>query len=119
MPINNDLDSLTPEIVRAQLYRLLQSSDFRAPARLKNLLAYLVEETLRGRAGNIKAYSIALEVFGRNEKFNPNVDPIVRVEAGKLRRQIELYYLLNPGDDVHISIPRGGYVPVFTLTGPA
>lgn len=100
-------------MVRAQLYHLLQSSDLHVPPRLKNLLAYLVEETLHGRAGNIKAYNIALEVFGRSERFNPNADPIVRVEAGKLRRQLELYYLLNPDDNVHISIPRGGYVPVF------
>lgn len=110
---SNDRDFPAPEMVRGQLHRLLQSSDFQASARLKNLLAYLVEETLHGRAGNIKAYSIALEVFGRGENFNANTDPIVRVEAGKLRRQLELYYLLNPDDQVRISIPLGGYVPVF------
>ena len=102
-------------MTREQLYRLLQSADLRVSTRLKNLLAYLVEETLQGRAGNIKAYSIALEVFGRNERFNPNLDPIVRVEAGKLRRQLELYYLLNPNDAVRILIPRGSYIPVFKV----
>ena len=112
-PANNEHDFPAPETVREQLYRLLQSPDFQAPARLKNLLAYLVEETLHGRAGNIKAYSIALEVFGRGESFNANTDPIVRVEAGKLRRQLELYYLLNPNDPVRILIPLGSYVPVF------
>ena len=112
-PAGDSHSSPVPEMVREQLYRLLQSSDFQAPARLKNLLAYLVEETLHGRAGNIKAYSIALEVFGRGESFNPNTDPIVRVEAGKLRRRLELYYLLNPNDPVRISIPLGSYVPTF------
>ena len=117
VPVNVAPQEFSHEMVREQLNHLLQSSDLRVPPRLKNLLAYLVEETLHGRAGNIKAYNIALEVFGRGERFNPNVDPIVRVEAGKLRRQLELYYILNPNDAVHISIPRGGYVPVFERPG--
>lgn len=109
--------ALSSDAVREQLHCLLQSQDLHVSPRLKSLLVYLVEETLNGRAGNIKAYTIAVEALGRNENFNPNLDPIVRVEAGKLRRQLELYYLLNPNDPVHIVIPLGGYVPVFNLTG--
>ncbi len=108
--------ALSPDAVREQLQRLLQSSDFNVSPRLKSLLVYLVEETLSGRAGNIKAYTIAVEALGRSENFNPNLDPIVRVEAGKLRRHLELYYLLNPKDPVHIVIPLGGYVPIFDFT---
>lgn len=103
----------TPEMVRNQLARLLASKDFRASRRLKDFLAFIVEETLAGRAGNIKAYNIAVGVFGRSEKFDPILDPIVRVEAGKLRSHLERYYLLHQSDPLHISIPRGSYVPVF------
>lgn len=120
----------TPEMVRDQLARMLASKDFQASKRLKAFLAFTVEETLAGRAGNIKAYNIAVGVFGRSEKFDPILDPIVRVEAGKLRSHLERYYLLHQGDPLHISIPRGSYVPVFrpllaareateTLPGPA
>lgn len=103
----------TPEMVRDQLARLLASKDFQASKRLKDFLAFIVEETLAGRAGNIKAYNIAVGVFGRSEKFDPILDPIVRVEAGKLRSHLERYYLLHQNDPLHISIPRGSYVPVF------
>lgn len=101
------------QIVREQLERLLQSDDFRASPRLRNILAYIVEETLQGRSGDLKAFSIAVDVLGRGEKFDPSTDPIVRVELGKLRRQLELFYILNPASPVRISIPKGGYAPVF------
>ena len=108
---------ISPEVITAQQERLLASSDFQAPPRLKEFLKFIVQETLNGRAGNIKAYNIAVEVFGRSEDFNPVLDPIVRVEAGKLRRQLERYYFLNPDDPIHISIPRGSYVPIFSYQG--
>ena len=103
----------SPQIIREQLERLLQSDDFRASPRLRNILAYIVEETLQGRAGDLKAFSIAVDVLGRDAKFDPSTDPIVRVELGKLRRQLELFYILNPANPIRISIPKGGYVPVF------
>ena len=105
------------DIVVRQLDRLLESSDFQAPSRLKRFLKFVVQETLKGRAGSVKAYSIAVEVFGRGESFDPLLDPIVRVEAGKLRRQLERYYFLNPDEPLCISIPRGSYVPVFSYKG--
>jgi len=53
-------------------------------------------------------------VYGRAETFDPQVDPIVRVEAGRLRRALEHYYLTaGKNDPVHIKIPKGGYVPTF------
>jgi len=58
-----------------------------ATDRLRRLLEYLVTETLDGRGNRIKAYSIATEVFGRPSSFDPK-DPIVRIEAARLRRQI-------------------------------
>lgn len=101
------------EQIRGQLARILQSSDFNASARLKSFFSFVVEETLAGRGDEIKAYTIAISVFGRDSKFDPLLDPIVRVEAGKLRKLLERYYLLNPREEVLISIPLGNYIPLF------
>ena len=114
--MNNTIFSapvISPQLVREQIALLLQSSDFRVSPRIKNILLYIVEETLQGRAGNLKAYSIAMEVLDRDARFDPSTDPIVRVEMGKLRRQLELYYILNPDSPVYIKIPKGSYAPVF------
>jgi TolB-like protein len=104
------------EDIRAQLDRILKSTDFEATARERRFLSYVVEETLNGRASHIKAYSIAVEVFGRDAAFDPQNDPIVRIEAGHLRRSLERYYLTaGQSDRVHLTIPKGGYVPTFAL----
>ncbi|QRM54723.1 hypothetical protein F3Y30_09345 [Sinorhizobium sp. BG8] len=103
--------------VRAQLERILNSRDFNTPSRSRQFLKYIIEETLQGRADRIKAFSIALEVFGRDGSFDAQNDPVVRIEAGRLRRELERYYLLSGSrDPILIGIPRGGYVPQFTWT---
>lgn len=100
--------------VRAQLKRILSSAEFNAPERLRRFLLYVVDETLAGRAQRIKGYSVAVEVFGRPESQDTQNDPVVRIEAGRLRRALERYYLLSGGSDpVLIDIPKGGYVPRF------
>ncbi len=109
---------ITAEQVRLQLDRLLRSPDFAASARLKDFLRYICDETLQGRGDQIKAYSIAVTVFGRSEDFDPMLDPIVRVEAGKLRKFLERYYLIHTNDPVIIQIPIGTYIPVFTPGNP-
>jgi adenylate cyclase len=76
--------------------------------------------TLAGRSDQLKGYTIAQEVFGRGEEFDPALDPIVRIEARRLRRALERYYLVAGGRDaVHIDIPKGRYVPVFRDTAAA
>lgn len=101
---------------RAQLDRILKSTDFEATARERRFLGHVVEETLSGRGSRIKAYSIAVEVFGRDASFDPQTDPIVRIEAGHLRRALERYYFTaGQSDPILITIPKGGYVPVFSL----
>ena len=103
------------EDCRTQLQRILKSSDFDATARERRFLGYVVEETLSGRASRIKAYSIAVEVFGRDASFDPQTDPIVRIEAGHLRRSLERYYLTaGQSDPILITIPKGAYVPTFS-----
>jgi TolB-like protein len=100
--------------VRAQVKRILSSAEFDVPERLRRFLLYVVDETLAGRAQRIKGYSVAVEVFGRPENQETQNDPVVRIEAGRLRRALERYYLLvGSSDPVLIDIPKGGYVPRF------
>ncbi len=107
--------------IGAQMARVLSSKDFDASDRNRRFLEYVVQEAMAGRADRIKAYSIATTVFGRNEDFDPQQDAIVRIEAGRLRRSLDRYYLTSGrNDEVRISIPVGAYVPVFLrYSGPA
>jgi TolB-like protein len=101
--------------VREELERILASRDFVASDRLKGFLRFVVEEVLAGRSDRLKAYTVALEVFGRDPAFDPQSDPVVRIEAGKLRRRLDLYYLGGGrADPVRIGIPKGSYVPTFS-----
>lgn len=111
-----------PEAITAQLKRILESDEFRASDKQRKFLSFVVDETLKDRASQMKGYTIAVSVYGRPEGFDPQVDPIVRVEAGRLRRALEHYYLTDgTNDPVHINIPKGGYVPTFNtvLGAPA
>ena len=110
--------SLGPDAIRAALERVLASADFDASERNRNFLRHVVEETLAGRAERIKAYNIATTVFGRDDRFDPQLDSIVRIEAGRLRRSLERYYLTSGRDDpVRIGVPKGSYVPTFEERG--
>jgi adenylate cyclase len=76
-------------------------------------LKYVIDEVLEGRSNRIKPYSVAVEVFKRAEGFTQD-DPVVRIEAGRLRRSLERYYLVaGKHDPIRITIPKGGYVPQF------
>ena len=98
-----------------QLHRILDSPDFNGTSQQRDFLTYVVSETLAGNSQNIKGYTIATQVFGRNEDFDQAIDPIVSIQANKLRRAMERYYLLAGREDkVLIEIPRGTYIPVFT-----
>lgn len=102
----------------AQVERIIRSPEFDATEREGRFLRYVVSETLAGNASRIKAYSIAVAVLGRKETFDPQTDPIVRIEAGRLRRALERYYLTaGASDPLVITIPKGHYVPVFSLRG--
>jgi adenylate cyclase len=106
-----------PDAVRLQLERILQSAEFRGSDKQRKFLSFVVEETLAGRASQLKGYTIALAVYGRKEGFDPQVDPIVRVEAGRLRRALEHYYLTaGKNDPVRINIPKGSYASTFQIS---
>ncbi|ASY71574.1 integral membrane protein [Sinorhizobium fredii] len=112
--------SVTPALpseaeIRAELDRIQSSPEFNVPERARKFLVYVVEEAVADRADRIKAYSIAMEVFGRDASFDAQTDPVVRIEAGRLRRALERYYFTaGENDPLVVTIPKGAYVPVFT-----
>ena len=100
--------------VRVAVERMVKSDVFARSPQLGAFLRFVVEAVLRGKGDRIKAYTIGIEVLRRDVKFDPQIDPIVRVEATRLRRAIERYYG-GPGvdDPVIVDLPRGSYVPTF------
>ena len=109
------------DAVSGALGRLLASVDFDvASPRSREFLRYVVEETVAGRAAQLSQVVIARGVFKRADDFDPGLDPIVRIQAVRLRRSLERYYLLSgAADPVRIELPRGGYVPVLRWATPA
>jgi TolB-like protein/tetratricopeptide (TPR) repeat protein len=100
--------------IRLALERMAASEAFRGSPQLIAFLRYVVEATLRGEADRIKGYTIATEALGRTVDFDPQADPIVRVEATRLRRALNRYHASAiAADGVRIDLPLGSYVPVF------
>ena len=105
---------IIPEQIRAQLDRILASPTFEQADRASAFLRFVVTASLEGRAGEIKESVIAVEALGRTTSFDPKSDPIVRVEAGRLRNRLKAYYDSEGlQDSVLIALPKGGYTPEF------
>jgi adenylate cyclase len=110
-----DQEPPTADQVRRQLEQVLQSRDLDASRRSREFLGFIIEEALAGRGGELTQAAIAMRVFGRKQDFDPLLDPIVRIQAGRLRRSLERYYLLaGKSDAVRIDLVRGSYAPVFS-----
>jgi TolB-like protein len=102
---------VSPLDVQIHMERLLASDLFLHSERMKDLLRYLVSQMLCGKISHIKEYSIATEVFGRKESFDPEVDPIVRVEAHRLRAKLQAYIERHSKSDrLVFDFPKGAYV---------
>jgi len=102
------------DLIQDQIQKILACPEFTATEQQRNFLTYVVNETLVGRADSIKGYTVATQVFGRAENFDASLDPIVSIQANKLRRALERYYLLDGKfDPIVIDIPKGTYVPTF------
>jgi len=100
--------------VRGQLDRILSSTTFKQVDRLKRFLSFIVLESISGRSNELKEYVIGVHVFGKEPSFDPRTDPIVRVQARRLRAKLARYYQEDGrGDEVIIDLPKGGYAPVF------
>ncbi|WP_428644672.1 tetratricopeptide repeat protein [Roseibium sp.] len=107
--------SITEARIRRQLKRILDFSGLEASDRRREMLIFIVEEALAGRASGLKASTIAMAVFDRGSDFDQQTDPVVRLEARKLRRDLDNYYANAGRDDpVLISIPKGRYIPRFS-----
>jgi len=97
-----------------QLERVLTSVAFRQVDRLKRFLNFIVSEALAGRGDQLKEYVIGVQVFDKDSSFDPRADPIVRVQARRLRARLVRYYREEGGADaILIELPKGGYAPVF------
>jgi CheY-like chemotaxis protein len=93
---------------------MLQCRLFRHSPRLSRFFIFTVEQALAGAEQRLKEYSIALEVFGKPETFDPRMDSAVRVAARQLRAKIDLYYLTEGAQDpVLIRYRPGDYIPKF------
>jgi tetratricopeptide (TPR) repeat protein len=108
-------------VVREQLQKILESTPFARAERMKRFLQYTVDQTLRGQASSLKEYSIALKVYDKTPDFDPRLDPIIRVEASRLRAKLREYYETEgQGDAVLISLPKRSYKPQFRFaSGPS
>ena len=105
-------DAPSAEQVRAALDELLGWQGISRSPQLAELLRYVVEKALAGDEGSIKAYSIAVDVLGRPQSFDPQADPIVRVQARRLRTLLDQFYKTGRGHaEVQIRLPIGRYVP--------
>jgi hypothetical protein len=105
---------MTPEMIMAQLQLLTRDEIFRASKRSIAFLKFVVEETLKGSADQIKERTIGMEVFGRSSSYDTNLDHIVRTAATELRKRLAIYY----GDEKHrselrIGLLPGSYIPRF------
>lgn len=103
-------EGVSAEAARSQVARILGSTAFANSERMTRFLSFAVEETLEGRASGLKEYSLGVAVFDRPTGFDPRTEPIVRVEARRLRSKLEIYYR-NEGaaDDLIVELPKGGY----------
>lgn len=102
------------------LSAILSSQTFARSQRLRTFLKFVVEREQLGLARQLKGSTIGMDVFSRDGALDPGVDALVRVQAGKLRRLINLYYAdEGRNDPVRIRIPLGGYVPVYELRSDA
>ena len=106
------------EDIEAEVERVLASPGLARSPQLANFLRYIVDAKLAGNAAGIKAYAVAVDVFGRPTTFDPQTDPIVRVQARRLRAALDAYYLDSDSTRrVRIYLPVGRYVPEFELVG--
>ncbi len=106
------------ERVRLALSAIIASETFARSERLRSFLAYIVEMDLSGKASHLKGYSIGVDVFGRPPGFDAGSDPLVRVQAGKLRKLLEQYYNTEGAPDpIRIRVPLGSYVPEYSFVG--
>jgi hypothetical protein len=112
--VNDSEDVPSAEEIRAAVEHIVSSAGFCRSPQLVTFLRFVVESALGGKTERIKSYTIGVEALGRGERFDPQADPIVRVEAARMRKALASCYAGDgAGLPVIIEIPLGGYVPAF------
>jgi len=107
-------DAPPPDLIRAQLARILASPLFRSSKHYPNLLKYVVEQTLAGHSAGLKERALGMEVFGRDPHYDTNADPVVRTSACEVRKRIAQYYRETGREsEIRVELPAGSYVPEF------
>ena len=105
------------DLVRRALHAVIASETFARSERLRSFLSYVVENELAGKGAQLKGYSIGIDVFGRPPGFDAGNDPLVRVQAGKLRKLLDQYYETEgTAEQLRIRVPLGSYVPEYNVT---
>src|SRR6187455_1559321 len=100
--------------VRDQIERITTSVAFRTSDRLKHFITFVASQELQGKGDNLKEYAVGVQVFSRETAFDPRTDPVVRVQARRLRARLERYYKEEgQHDEIVVDLPKGGYAPVF------
>jgi serine/threonine-protein kinase len=105
--------SLSTRSIEDHLQRILASKEFASSARMSRFLRFAVERALSGQSEQLKEYVLGVEVFDRKDSYDPRVDPIVRVEARRLRSKLKSYYAGAGPTELIIEFPKGSYAPVF------
>ena len=114
---NNDLPRL--DLVQGYLEKVVVSAEMRRSKKLCEFLRFTVEEVLRGHGSELKEYAIGVGVFRRGREFDTGADPIVRVQARRLRSKLQQYYQAEGRDEpMRIEFPVGSYSPVFIQRMP-
>jgi TolB-like protein len=114
--MENQNTLITPLMVKEALFSILNSDEFRNSHILARFLEFVVLEKLSCHEDEIKEYTIGIMALGRPPDFNPQLDAIVRIHAGRLRRALFHYYTAEGKDNILvITIPKGSYVPVFSF----
>jgi TolB-like protein/Flp pilus assembly protein TadD len=100
--------------IQQQLGRIMASATFQPVARLRRFLQFIVTETTAGRGDKLKEYVVGVHVFGKEATFDPRTDPIVRVQARRVRARLVRYYQAEGhADEIVIELPKGRYAPIF------
>lgn len=111
--------SIDPELIRAQVERIVASQPFRKSSRHQRLLRFIVDQTLAGNSAQLKERTLGTEVFDRAADYELRTDPVVRVAAGELRKRLAQYYVQNDSESqLRIELQPGSYVPEFHWPRP-
>ena len=107
--------NITNEEKFAELEKVLQGKTLQGSENLRAFLRFVTIQAIENQERQLKEYIIATEVFGRGSQYDPRIDSVVRVQAGRLRVKLQEYYATEgKNDNLVIELPKGHYTPIFS-----